>query len=92
MEQKMPLLSGSKAVINFEKCKFPDDCLKCAGACKLLKAISRGENGFPVVDVNECFGCGDCAEECPSKAIKILWLEGAQSSESLPKSSKFATW
>ena len=90
MADEKPLKSGNKAVINREKCK-PDNCLKCEKDCR-LKAISQGEDGFPVVDVNECFGCGDCAEECPSKAIKILWLEGAQSSESLPKSSKFATW
>ena len=55
MEQKKPQKSGNKAVINREKCK-PDDCLKCKDACR-LKAISQGEDG-PVVDVDECFGCG----------------------------------
>ncbi|MDD4990329.1 MAG: 4Fe-4S binding protein [Candidatus Pacebacteria bacterium] len=85
-EGKKPKKSGNKAVINREKCK-PDSCLKCEKECR-LEAISI-KGGKPEVDMNECFGCGDCADICPQEAIKILWTEGTEPEK--PR-SKFVTW
>ncbi|MEK7173100.1 MAG: 4Fe-4S dicluster domain-containing protein [Patescibacteria group bacterium] len=84
MEQVKPLKGGNKAVINTEECKL--DCLKCKDACR-LKAITQGEDGFPVIDVDECFGCGDCEKVCPSEAITIFWVEGTDTSP--PHRGKF---
>ena len=32
----------------------------------------RIENGIAVVDLDKCGGCGECAEACPKKLIKIV--------------------
>ena len=90
MANGKPLKRGNRAVVNEKMCK-PCDCLgKCVEACKFLDAISRGDNGWPIVDLYKCCGCGDCAEECPNKAIKILWIEIAQSPDS--PGNEIATW
>jgi len=76
MANEKPPKRGYRAVVDDKVCK-PYNCLKCVEACKFLEAISQGENG-PVVNLGECCGCGECAEECPNKAIKILLVEVPQ--------------
>ncbi len=46
------------------------DCKNC-GVCMRIgcPAISMGENGV-VIDVNQCTGCGVCAEVCPFHALR----------------------
>lgn len=88
MEQERPQKSGNKAAINREKCK-PDGCLKCMIACDIAEAISKADDGFPLVNLDECCGCGSCKEECPQEAIKVFYLEGTQPD---PPRKKFAVW
>ncbi len=48
----------------------------CLGHGSCMKVCSRGaismENGIAVVDKEKCGGCGECAEVCPKKVIKIV--------------------
>ena len=89
MEQKKPLKSGNRAVINPEKCKHDNNCLKCMEECKTEKAISQSEDGSPVVDLDACDGCGNCAEVCPNKAIGVFYLKGTQPD---PPRRRFEVW
>jgi translation initiation factor RLI1 len=62
------------ALIDFKKC-FPQKCrdgiCTAALACtnKLLKQEAPYE--IPMPDPSLCRGCGDCAQACPFKAIKV---------------------
>lgn len=62
-----------RPVINHRQCipfvKRKDACYLCWLYCPegVIKA------GIPVeIDMNYCKGCGICAEECPSQAIKMI--------------------
>ena len=48
----------------------------CLGHGTCMKVCSRGaisiENGIAVIDPEKCGGCGECAEICPKKMIKIV--------------------
>jgi pyruvate ferredoxin oxidoreductase delta subunit len=49
-------------------------CTKCA-LCWVYcpdMAITIGEDGFPICDLDYCKGCGICAEECSLKAITMV--------------------
>lgn len=91
MANERPLESGNKAVIDLTKCN-PDDCLLgegdycliCMAACDIAEAISKGDDGFPVVDLDECSGCGSCTKECPQKAIEVSYLEGTEPPKAPP--------
>jgi len=51
-----------------------DSCAICVDQCpELPSALRRGEDGFPVVDVDRCTGCGQCVIQCPTypKALHI---------------------
>ena len=53
-----------------------DECHACEKHCP-VKAI-KITDGFPVVDVNACIGCGACEHYCPSRpltAIKVVPYE-----------------
>ncbi len=54
-----------KPILNKEKCVR---CWRCWVFCPDL-AISRGD--YPVIDYEYCKGCGICANECPTNAIKM---------------------
>ena len=51
----------------------------CAKACR-FKAITMGEQGLPVVDLDKCTACGDCVAACPRNLFSIhpvshrLWV------------------
>lgn len=60
------LLQGGKA------CEY--GCLgfgNCTKVCK-FDALSMGENGLPIVDVEKCTGCGACVAACPRDVISLL--------------------
>ena len=43
----------------------------CVEACK-FDALHMGEDGLPLVDYDNCTGCGMCAEACPQKLFAIV--------------------
>lgn len=43
----------------------------CVKAC-MFGALSIGENGLPVVDVEKCVGCGKCKTACPRGIIDLI--------------------
>ena len=57
-----------KASINPNKCLQCEKCFS-AEACP-TKAIFKVElDGPAVIEQEYCYGCGDCIEKCPAKAI-----------------------
>lgn len=56
-----------KPVLVCEKCK---KCMICWQFCPEA-AISKGEDGYPMIDYTYCKGCGICARECKFKAIEM---------------------
>jgi electron transport complex protein RnfB len=56
----------------FKACQY--GCLglgTCVEVCP-FDAMHMGENGLPVVDVENCTGCGICAKACPRDVIYIV--------------------
>ncbi len=43
------------------------DCVKACG----FDAIHLGKDGYPVVDVEKCVGCGACERVCPKPIIEV---------------------
>ena len=44
-----------------------EDCEICVDHCPLGAAVmTRGEDGFPVVNAETCTGCGQCVVRCPT--------------------------
>jgi len=42
----------------------------CVSACP-FDAIVMGDNGLPIVDLEECTGCGECMRACPRNIIEL---------------------
>jgi Na+-translocating ferredoxin:NAD+ oxidoreductase subunit B len=63
---------ASDFVGGFKSCSY--GCLgfgNCVRAC-LFDAIKMGEHGLPIVDYDQCTGCGLCATACPRDIIQML--------------------
>jgi|SRR5680860_1678452 len=65
---KMPIRDKAKCI----------DCMRCAVFCpdmaiKTKKVMINGKEKFQIMDadMDYCKGCGICAEECPTKAIRM---------------------
>jgi 2-oxoacid:acceptor oxidoreductase delta subunit (pyruvate/2-ketoisovalerate family) len=64
-------------VRDLEKCTV---CLTCVMFCPDGAIRYRPEKGKIEFDLNFCKGCGICANECPTKAIKMI-IEEADEDE-----------
>ena len=38
-------------------------------------AISKEDGSFPLINTDECIGCGACQNACPVKAITVMPIE-----------------
>lgn len=48
-----------------------DDCTKCGACIRIMcPALTRGPDGYPVIDPVTCNGCGLCMEVCRFDALK----------------------
>ncbi len=43
---------------------------ECVDSCP-FDAMHMSENGLPVIDIDKCTGCGNCAEACPRHIIEM---------------------
>ena len=46
-------------------------CIKCWRCWIFCPEAAIARNEFPLIDYEYCKGCGVCANECPTKAIKM---------------------
>ncbi len=60
-------------IINIEKCKGCELCIKECNKGKLIKSYKTNENGYcyPKITETECIGCGNCFQVCSNWAIEI---------------------
>lgn len=72
----------SRYVVTFEADKCEHDFV-CVDACP-IDAITQ-DGGDPQIDLNICFGCGQCIPTCPSGALKMVVRK---KTPSVPESSK----
>ena len=69
------MVGGVIAKVNPEKCAV---CLTCVRVCPYsvpkielsLKGTGAG-GGAAHIEAVQCHGCGNCASECPNKAIQL---------------------
>ena len=70
--RKRVLLAPSRFLpeVDFDRCTL---CQVCVEACPVQSLAVAGENGSQRLEVNEglCIGCGQCAYQCPEKAIAL---------------------
>jgi Na+-translocating ferredoxin:NAD+ oxidoreductase RNF subunit RnfB len=60
-------LSGGPSACSFG-CVGLGNCVK---VCP-VDAITMGENGLPIIDVDLCISCGNCVCECPRQVIEMV--------------------
>jgi len=68
IQEKHDFSSGSKAVIDPEKCSV---CGLCTEHCR-FDAIHLNKNGIPEVNPFQCEGCRLCERICPEQAITSI--------------------
>jgi NAD-dependent dihydropyrimidine dehydrogenase PreA subunit len=55
-------------VVDESKC-IGMECRICEQVCKFDAIHFYGSNSVPIIDPAKCTGCGECVEECPTKAL-----------------------
>jgi pyruvate ferredoxin oxidoreductase gamma subunit len=69
VEVRTGLWRTMRPVIDYDRCN------KCAWVCGSFcpdGAISVGDDGFPVIDLDHCKGCLICVAQCPPHAIRAV--------------------
>lgn len=59
-----------KAFIDLNKCLRCEKCF-AAEVCPTKAIYKVDPDGPAIVEHGACYGCGDCVEKCPWKAITI---------------------
>jgi electron transfer flavoprotein alpha subunit len=60
---------------------IPGKCIACGDRCLVAcppDAIVMNDRGEPIIDVEECIGCGKCVKVCPAEALEMVFPEAAQ--------------
>jgi Pyruvate/2-oxoacid:ferredoxin oxidoreductase delta subunit len=59
---------------NFQPIHQKTQCIKCTKCMQIcpVHAISQNEEGFPIIDLEICIGCGVCVTNCSKKALKLV--------------------
>ena len=50
-------------------------CIACGARCETScpkDCITMDDNGEPIINTNECIGCGKCAEACKTKSVGVI--------------------
>ena len=70
------LAKGPVAVI---ECCQNIPCNPCETACK-FGAITVGDpiTNLPVLDESKCIGCGACANLCPARPFRAIYVDGQE--------------
>ena len=69
-----PVFTLEEARAEAMRCTAASPCLYC-DVCQLMcpdLAITRGEDGQILIDLEYCKGCGLCAHYCPRGAIEMV--------------------
>lgn len=69
VEVRTGLWRSLRPVVHEDKCHR---CLWICGTACPDSAISKGSNGYPMIDLEHCKGCMICVAECPSHAIETV--------------------
>lgn len=69
VEVRTGLWRSLRPVVHQDKCHR---CLWICGTACPDSAITKGSDGYPVVDLEHCKGCMICVAECPSHAIETV--------------------
>lgn len=67
------MIKNKEKIIYHITASWPcDGCQKCSYICKqsAIGELPGNSNDYwPMIDINLCNGCGECAEICPAKYI-----------------------
>lgn len=55
-------------VVDETKC-IGMECRICEEVCKFDAIHFYGSSSVPIIDPVKCTGCGECVEECPTRAL-----------------------
>lgn len=58
-------MKGRLLTLKCLHCRKP----KCMEACE-VDAITKGEDGKVIIDLEKCTGCWECVEACPFRSIQ----------------------
>lgn len=78
-EEKRSIRIGHAVWIK-ENCMAAEgnECRKCEEICpeSCIEIVQNGRKSYPVINNDNCIGCGACEHICPSAPLKGIYVEG----------------
>jgi|WetSurMetagenome_2_1015567.scaffolds.fasta_scaffold1479167_2 2-oxoglutarate ferredoxin oxidoreductase subunit delta len=74
-EKTKPRRKGGYIVVDKERCKACELCVKFCPQCNLKLSVETNARGFhpmEMIDEENCTACTNCALMCPEACIKIF--------------------